>query len=244
MAKTKKSGRAGAGLAPRAQDRETDNTKQTTGEKGTGNMKKKETETKETNGAAREFAPTAGTGVARLMGGVTVVRDPFAPDVWHRASNVDALIASARGRLNDRRAQFEALGDLAAAPLEAVRDMRKAVEADDKALRDFDGGLRDALLDLSGFKAFAVQSKGTGARIDPLSVRGGFAEMVKALKAVEDAARPPAPTHTYFYAVTATDAEHAALQRAIKKADPGYMMVSPQLDADWKKAAKLFGIGK
>lgn len=208
-------------------------------------MKKKETESKESNGAAHKIAAEPqGTGVARLMGGVTVVRDPFAPDVWHRAANVGALIDSARGRLADRREQFEALGDLAAAPLEAVRDMRKAVEADDKVLRDFDGDLRDALLDLSGFKAFTVQVKGTGARIDPLSVRGGFAEMVKALKAVEDAAKPPAPSHTYFYAVTATDAEHAALQRAIKKADPGYAMVSPQRDAEWKTAAKLFGIGK
>lgn len=180
--------------------------------------------------------------IAKLESGVVVVQDPFAPDTWHRAADADALVKSARARLAERRAQFAALGEIGDAPLDAVKELRKAVEADDKALRDFDGDLKDTLLELSGFKGFAVQVKGTGARIDPLSVRGGFADIIKALKAREDADRPAAPKHTYFYAVTATDAEHAALQRAIRKVDAGFGLVSPQKDAEWARAAKLFGV--
>lgn len=198
----------------------------------------------EDNSTTRQEANLVNSGVATRMNGETVVRDPFLPETWHRAADVGELIDSARVRLAARRAQFNALGDLADAPLDAVKDVRKAIEADDKALRDYEADLRDALLDLSGFKAFVVQAKGSGARIDPLSVRGGFAAMIKDLKAREDADKPAAPTHTYFYAVTATDAVHAALQRAIRKSDPGFAVVSPQKDAEWKTAAKLFGLGK
>lgn len=184
-----------------------------------------------------------GNEVAKVAGGEIVVQDPFSPEAYHRAADVNAMIASARERLRERRAAFDALGELADAPLDAVRDLRKAVEADDAALRKFDTDMKEALLSISGFKAFAVQTKGTGARIDPLSVRGGFAEIVKALKEREDADKPDAPKHTYFYAITATDAEHAAIRRAIGKADPNFAWVAPQTDEQDKLAIRLFNWG-
>ena len=178
--------------------------------------------------------------VARMDGGAVVVRDPFDGERWYHAANVAAFIGSARARLQERREQFAALGEIADAPLDAVKKLRWAIEADDKVLKDFDGKFKDALLDLSGFKAFVVQTRGTGAKIDPDTVRGKFAEMIAALKKREDAAKPPMPKHTYFYAVTATDAEHASLQRVMRKVDEGFGVVSPQNDAEWKAAEKVF----
>jgi hypothetical protein len=178
--------------------------------------------------------------VARMDGGAVVVRDPFDGERWYHAANVAAFIGSARARLQERREQFAALGAMADAPLDAVKKLRRDIEADDKALKDFDAKFKDALLDLSGFKAFAVQVRGTGKTIDPLSVRGAFAQMAATLKEREDAAKPALPRHTYFYAVTATDAEHASLQRAMRKVDEGFGVVSPQNDAEWKAAEKVF----
>ena len=184
-----------------------------------------------------------GNEVAKVAGGEVVVQDPFSPEVYHRAADVDAMIASARSRLRERRAAFDALGELADAPLDAVRELRKAVEADDAALRKFDADMKEALLDISGFKAFAVQTRGAGRKIDPLSVRGRFAEIVKALKEREDEEKPDEPKHTYFYAVTATDAEHAAIRKAIGKADPDFSWVAPQNDEQDRLAVRLFGHG-
>ena len=178
--------------------------------------------------------------VARMDGGAVVVRDPFDGERWYHAANVAAFIGSARARLQERREQFDALGEIGNAPLDAVKKLRREIEADDKALKDFDAKFKDALLDLSGFKAFAVQVRGTGAKIDPLSVRGAFAQMAATLKEREDAAKPPMPKHTYFYAVTATDAEHASLQRAMRKADEHFGVVSPQSDKEWKAVEKVF----
>jgi hypothetical protein len=178
--------------------------------------------------------------VARMDGGAVVVRDPFDGERWYHAANVAAFIGSARARLAERREQLAALGEIADAPLDAVKKLRRDIEADDKALKDFDAKFKDALLDLSGFKAFAVQVRGTGKAIDPLSVRGAFAQMAATLKEREDAAKPALPRHTYFYAVTATDAEHASLQRAMRKVDEGFGVVSPQNDAEWKAAEKVF----
>lgn len=70
----------------------------------------------------------------------------------------------------------------------------------------------------------------------------------KAFKAkwdeVNAASVPPAPKHTYFYAVTATDAQHVKLQKEIAGVDGGFGCVMPQKDAEWRTAAELFGIGK
>ena len=178
--------------------------------------------------------------VARMDGGAVVVRDPFDGERWYHAVNVAAFIGSARARLQERREQFAAINANADAPLDAVKKLRRDIEADDKALKDFDAKFKDALLDLSGFKAFAVQVRGTSAKIDPGTVRGKFAEMVAALKKREDAAKPPMPKHTYFYAVTATDAEHTALQRAMRKADERFGVCIPQNDTQWKAAERLF----
>ena len=178
--------------------------------------------------------------VARMDGGAVVVRDPFDGERWYHAANVAAFIGSARARLAERREQFAALGEIADAPLDAVKKLRREIEADDKALKDFDAKFKDALLDLSGFKAFAVQVRGTGKTIDPLSVRGAFAQMTATLKEREDAAKPVLPRHTYFYAVTATDPEHTALQRAIRKADERYGVFIPQSDAEWDAIDRMF----
>ena len=178
--------------------------------------------------------------VARMDGGAVVVRDPFDGERWYHAANVAAFIGSARARLQERREQFAALGDVSTAPFDAVKKLRRDIEADDKALKDFDAKFKDALLDLSGFKAFAVQVRGTGKTIDPLSVRGAFAQMAATLKEREDAAKPALPRHTYFYAVTATDPEHTALQRAIRKADERYGVFIPQSDAEWDAIDRMF----
>ena len=178
--------------------------------------------------------------VARMDGGAVVVRDPFDNEKWYHAANVAAFIGSARARLQERREQFAALGEVENAPLDAVKKLRRDIEADDKALKDFDAKFKDALLDLSGFKAFAVQVRGTGAKIDPLSVRGAFAQMAATLKEREDAAKPALPRHTYFYAITATDPEHAALQRAMRRTTDEVTVYSPQTEEEWQVVDRLF----
>ena len=178
--------------------------------------------------------------VARMDGGAVVVRDPFDGERWYHAANVAAFIGSARARLQERREQFAALGDVSTAPFDAVKKLRREIEADDKALRDFETKFKDALIDLSGFRAFVVQVRGAGARIDEAAVRGGLAQMVAALKGREDAAKAAMPKHTYFYAVTATDPEHTALQRAIRKADERYGVFIPQTDAEWDAIDRMF----
>ena len=178
--------------------------------------------------------------VARMDGGAVVVRDPFDGERWYHAANVAAFISSARARLQERREQFAALGDVSTAPFDAVKKLRREIEADDKALRDFETKFKDALIDLSGFRAFVVQVRGAGARIDEAAVRGGLAQMVAALKGREDAAKAAMPKHTYFYAVTATDPEHTALQRAIRKADERYGVFIPQSDAEWDAIDRMF----
>ena len=178
--------------------------------------------------------------VARMDGGAVVVRDPFDGERWYHAANVAAFIGSARARLQERREQFAALGDVSTAPFDAVKKLRRDIEADDKALRDFETKFKDALIDLSGFRAFVVQVRGAGARIDEAAVRGGLAQMVAALKGREDAAKAAMPKHTYFYAVTATDPEHTALQRAIRKADERYGVFIPQSDAEWDAIDRMF----
>jgi len=59
---------------------------------------------------------------------------------------------------------------------------------------------------------------------------------------LRDADKPDEPTHTYFYAVTCTDAEHGAVQKAMAKVGAKFDVVSPQKDAEWRTAAKLFGV--
>ena len=172
--------------------------------------------------------------------GERVARDPFNRDEWHPVANTEAFIGSTRSRLKERREQFAAITANAAAPIEAVKKLRRDIEADDKALKDFDANFKEALLSLSGFKAFVVQTRGAGKSIDPTSVRGAFAEMVAALKEREDAAKPPMPTHTYFYAVTATDAGHARIARAISKEDEGFGIRRPQSEREFKQLEKIF----
>ena len=149
-------------------------------------------------------------------GEAVVVRDPFAPERYH--ADPMELIRSMNARKRERKAQFDALGDVATAPLGEVRTICEAVEGDDDALLDFEKRLKDALLDLSGFKAVVVQMRGTKARIDPLSVRGKFAEIVKACKERIDAEKPPEPTHTYCIRLTCTDKALAAVMKAAQRA--------------------------
>jgi hypothetical protein len=149
-------------------------------------------------------------------GRAVVVRDPFAPERYH--ADPMAIIKSMNARKKERKAQFDALGDIADAPLEAVKTLHNATEEDDDALLDFEKRLKDALLDLSGFKAVVVQMRGTKSRIDPASVRGKFAEIVKACKERIDAEKPPEPTHNYVVRMTCTDKALAAVMKAAQRA--------------------------
>ena len=145
-----------------------------------------------------------------------VVCDPFAPDTFH--ADPQAVVASMMARKKARAEQCASLGDIAAAPLDAVKALAKAVADDDKTLLDYEKRLNAALLDLSGFKAVIVQMKGAKSRIDPLSVRGKFAEIAKACKARMDAEKPPMPTHTYVVRMTVTDDGLNAVLKAAEKA--------------------------
>lgn len=190
-----------------------------------------------------EFQPENTNAIAKFdEAKELVVQDPFSPDVYHRASDIQAMIASAKARLAARKHEFDALGKIDEAPLDAVKSIRNAIKEDDEVLLNFDKRFRNALLDLSGFKAFSVQTRGVGAKIDPLSVRGQFAAMMGECDAVISASKPKEATHTYFYAVTCTDKEHMKIQRDIAKVDSGFGCVMPQKDAEWRTAAKLFGI--
>ena len=148
--------------------------------------------------------------------GAIAVRDPFAPEIYH--TTPDAIIASMFDRKRKRTAEFEALGDVADAPLDTVKGVLKATEADDDALLDYEKQLREALLALSGFKAVVVQMKGAKTRIDPLSVRGKFAEIINALKARVDAEKPKELTHTYVIRLTCTDKALMSVVKAAQKA--------------------------
>lgn len=173
--------------------------------------------------------------IAKLTAGEIVVADPFAPDTYHPAKDVDALIASARTEAERLSLAYKSLGNIDEAPIVAVKDCRKAIQEADDKLKDFDCGVKSALLALSGFDAYIVQTKGTGSRIDPLSVRGKLAEMIKALKAREDAEKPADPVHSYVIKLTCTDSVLSSTIKAAQKAGAiDVYATSPQTD----KAAK------
>ncbi len=182
--------------------------------------------------------------VARMDGGSVVVRDPFDANKGVCVQSMDEAVAyvtrEVRLRRAERREQFNALGNLDAAPLDAVKKLRWAIEADGKSLLAAENGVRESALKLTGLEAIITQLRGNGSKIDPMSDRGAFAEMVAALKAREDAAKPAAPKHTYIYAVLATDAEHMALQRAIRKVDEHFDLCIPQTDEETNLAKRLF----
>jgi hypothetical protein len=168
-----------------------------------------------------------------------VVSDPFTADIYH--GDAQGVIASITARKKARAEQFAALGDIAAAPLDAVKKLAKAVGDDDKTLVDYESKLKDALLYISGFKAVVVQMKGAKARIDPLSVRGKFAEIAKALKARIDAEKPPLPVHTYVVRLTVTDEGLNAVLKAAEKAGAqGVCYAAAQSDKAVKQIAAWF----
>jgi hypothetical protein len=169
------------------------------------------------NEAINPVQLAAATATAlRNADGTIVVADPFTPGTYH--SDPDAIIKSMFARRDERRKDFDALGDVATADIGDVKLVYKSLEEDDDALLDFEKKLNAALLDLSGFKAVVVQMKGAKARIDPMSVRGKFAEMAKALKARVDAEKPAEPVHTYCIKLTCTDKTLAAVMKAAQKA--------------------------
>ena len=174
--------------------------------------------------------------IAKLTAGEIVVADPFSPDTYHSANEVGALIASARTEADRLALAFKALGNIDEAPIGAVRDCRKAIQEADDKLKDFDGDVKSAILALSGFDAYIVQTKGTGSRIDPLSVRGKLAEMLKALKAREDAEKPAEPVHSYVIKLTCSDSALASVIKAAQKSGAcDVYAAAPQTD----KAAKV-----
>lgn len=177
--------------------------------------------------------------VAKLTAGEIVVADPFAPDTYHSAKDVGALIASARTEAERLSLAYKSLGNIDEAPLGAVKDCRKAIQDADDKLKDFDGSVKSALLALSGFDAYIVQTKGTGSRIDPLSVRGKLAEMLKSLKAREDAEKPADPVHSYVIKLTCTDSALVSVIKAAQKAGAvDVYAAAPQTD----KAAKTLNV--
>lgn len=168
------------------------------------------------------------------------VADPFSPDVYN--TSPDAIIGSMMTRKDSHIAAFDALGNLDEAPIEAVKECRHAIEDDDALLKDYEKTMLDALLDLSGFKAVQVQMKGTKARIDPLSVRGKFAELIKALKAREDAEKPQEPTHSYVVQMDVTDSDFKKVIALLAKSGAAYRYVSADnIDKDADDAFKKLG---
>lgn len=179
--------------------------------------------------------------VAKMNDGVVVVADPFSPDTYHAASDVQSLIKSALSRMAMRVQQFTALGNIDEAPLEAVKTLRRAIEEDDAALKDFDGNVKNALLELSGFKAYIVQTKGTGSRIDALSVRGKLGELVKKLKAREEAEKVAAPKHTYVFQFECDDdALKKIVATIVKYCGSKFRYAVPQGDKGMNQAEKFF----
>lgn len=168
------------------------------------------------------------------------VRDPFS-DTMVAARDVSALIKSCNNRLAERAAQFDALGDLETAPLEAVKELKRAIADDDKTIRDYERDLKDALLDASGFTPFVVQARGAGARIDALSVRGKFAAMLKELEARIDAEKIVAPPTSWVLDVYANEEQLTALAKAAKKLGiPTFRWAKPQTDKAKSVIIKFF----
>ena len=182
--------------------------------------------------------------VARMDGGECLVE--VTPELLGTAEGrtqiANAGIAVARKMLAELRVRFDALGggDLGKSQPGETKNLRYAMEAASKKMLALEGMMTDWERKHSPFDAYLTQVHGTGTKIDPLAVRGRLAEMIAALKEREKAFSPRPPRHTYIYAVTATDAEHTALQRAMRKADERFGVCIPQNDTQWKAAERLF----
>lgn len=112
-----------------------------------------------------------------------------------------------------------------------------AFDAHAKALTDAGKKLADAIAQETGAAGILVQIAASAKAVKVATE--AYQTRLRELKAENE---PAAPSHTYFYAVTATDAQHVALQKQIAKVDEGFGCVAPQKDAEWRTAAKLFGI--
>lgn len=163
--------------------------------------------------------------------GEIVVRDPFNTEDFHGAANVTALVKSANDRVALRREQFDALTARTDAMPSECAELRRAIEKDDGILKAFDKDLRDALLAASGFLPYVVQTKGAGAKIDPLSVRGKFAAMVAQLKSREDAAKPSEKPEKRMLVIDATPSAWKKITDAITKAGVKVGFMSPLVSA-------------
>ena len=195
--------------------------------------------------------------IAEKHGGEIVVRDPFKPDAYHTSASVQELIASANEKVVELRGKFDALYDKQVGDdgetenvvlkptvaVAAVKALAREIKDADKTLIDYDKKLKDALLDLSGFKAFTVQTKGTGTRIDPLSVRGKFAAMLENLEADTERLdpKPQMPVRKVALVLYATDKGVADLSKKIKEGKfagvQGYQFAPDE--ATEKKCVKL-----
>lgn len=164
------------------------------------------------------------------------IADPFSPETYHETP--DGIISSMIARKMLHVAAFDRLGNIDEAPLDAVKACRRAIEADDDLLKDYEKTMLDALLDLSGFKAVRVQMKGAKAKTDPLSVRGKFAEMLKALKAREDAEKTPEPTHSYIVQMDVTDTDFKKVLALLGKSGAAYRYIG--VDNKDGKADRFF----
>lgn len=181
----------------------------------------------------------ADNAVAKRDNGQIVVADPFNPTAYH--VDAQSVIASMYARRDERRAEMDELGD-ADGNDPRVKALKRAIEDDDAALKDYKTALDDALLAMSGFKAVIVQMKGTKTRIDPLSVRGAFAKMLKDLNARLDAVKPPEETDKHLLLLDCTEKAWKDIDRYLSEKVGVNMGMSVRLHttAHVERAAKLF----
>lgn len=162
--------------------------------------------------------------IAKKEYGEIVVADPFKPEEYHAAADVVSLVKSANERVKERQEALEKLDRL---NTEEVKKLRLECEKDDELLKNFGSNLSKALLTLSGFEAYVVQTKGAGTRIDPLSARGRLAAIIKDLKDQEK-----------------KNKENQAAPMPIKSAGTGTIKKMLVIDATpeaWKKIEAAIG---
>lgn len=150
--------------------------------------------------------------------GEIVIRDPFDELATYTLAEINALLKSARERVETHKAALAALGDIETADIAAVRELRKKIEADDETLKDYEGEIPNALVDISGLRPLLTQIHGASRRIDALSLRGQLRALADTLKTREDAAKPPEASVRQLMLIDATPSAWKAIDRVLSAA--------------------------
>ena len=149
-------------------------------------------------------------------------------------------IAKTRRLIADARiakvAEIEAATDALTAENYAAEKKGKFKGEKDAAKAAADAFLKKVLA-ASGADAVTIELAAYQTAIS--KANNAYEERWDAIKAAN---AEKMPTHTYFLAITATDEDHAKIRKAIEKTDAAVEVVMPQKDAEWRTAAKLFGI--